>query len=268
LGRDINTVDGHLRALDFLCGVLAVGTLIKFFRYNLDTTRYFPNSFFDFQSALTFAREEGLSLLLLGCVLAIYYISRKSVTFELEVARKMFMPSRMPREWSDVQGGREAVKLVMIFMASYVAIAFFIDWIAVVSAGFIAIFIVNAINMRMQRRTLRKYFSMPSLMPLPAYEHHEFIIRRREVAEKYIFETPHLLKEYCALSGCCLSFVLALAGFATDTKAVLVLAQVILLVTLIGNELTVFLWRRSRNRRLNAIDDDEAVADGRRGGPE
>jgi hypothetical protein len=265
-GIQLGTVEGRLKAFDRFCDLLTIGALIKIFNWNLNVSAYFSTGIFDTRNYLNFIRDHALTLALLAAVLAVYDLSRRCVKTELTIVRQLFSPSRMPHNWTYVVGSREIAALILIYLATYLTIAWFVDDIRIVAGLFFVIFVVNHRNMSLSQATLRKYLAEPALVPAASDEHREFILRRREVADDYIFKKPHLIKERFAAAGSAVACVMALVGYAFSHNYLVVMATILMIITLALNELIVFRWRQVRKRKLNAIDQDQATSDRERTG--
>jgi hypothetical protein len=265
-GNKLSTVEGRLKTFDYLCDFIAVGALFKIFRYNLNVAEYFSNGLFDPQSYMRFASDHGLTTALLAAVLGVYYLSRRCVKTELTIVRQLFSPSRLPQNWTYVVGGGEIAKLILGYMFTYLTIAWFIDDVRIVAAAFVIIFCINYRNMKLTRATLSSYLVQSSLEPAASDEHREFILRRRDVARDYIFGKWHLEKESAGAMGSGVALLLAIAGYAFHMDGFVVAATIVMILTLVINEVIVYRWRVIRGQKLAAIEQDQIVSDRMRTG--
>ena len=213
----------------------------------MEVGEYFSNGPLEVSSYVHFLYDHGLTTALLAAVLAVYWLSRRCVKTELMIVRQLFSSTRLPQNWTYIVGSNEIIKLILVYIATYFAIAWFIDDVRVVSAAFIAIFLINYRNMKLTQATMRKYLSEPALEPREEDEHRDFIMLRREAAEDYIFNKPHLNKEIAGAAGSTVSLVLGLIGYAFDRNYLVIAATLIMILTLVCNEVIVFCWRVVRN---------------------
>jgi hypothetical protein len=143
---DTKTVEGRLKLYDKICGVVTVGVLWGIFKYRFGWSDYFKQGILDFDSWLGFLQDHGPALLLLLVVMGVYFLSRRCVKTEMAIARALFAPSRLPKDWEKVTGNRQIVLMVTIYMAAYLGISWFVNDVRVVAGGFAVIYVISYFN--------------------------------------------------------------------------------------------------------------------------
>lgn len=86
---------------------------------------------------------------------------------------------------------------------------------------------------------------------------YDLISKRREVIRDYLYKKPHLWKEAARAVGCAVAFAIAMSGSRS-------VSYLVLMATLIVNEIVTWNWRAERDRALlPLLGEDEAVERGR-----
>jgi hypothetical protein len=258
LSNALGTPENQLAFLDTACNLLTSLTLLKIFVLNYRLADYFGQGVFSRESWGRYLTDHGGSTVVLLTIIVLYYLSRRSAKTELAVARQLFSPSRMP---SELIGTRLIWAMVSLFTAGFLSAAWWAHDTRVVSACIAAIYSMNFGNHILSRTNLRKYFAQPQLKPPRTDEHYEFIMRRRRVAQHYLFGHRHVLKEAVVVTGSICSLVLSSLGPGQSASVLVVAAQAILVVVLVGNEILTFKWRSARNTKLKFISDDQNLSD-------
>ena len=255
-----NELEGYLKFLDYLCGVVTHGFYVKL---------------------VLSGWEKGgniLSLVLIVLIGVTYYFSRLSVKQELEIGRSLFPPDpdRIPKELQLTDRLTFTIRVVS-FLVLYVSLG----WVAgdILAASFFMFIIAcndfytrKQINVRMKR-----YFAAAKYAPYPNERGRKAILERRAVARWFLFRLPHLQKETGRIAGCAAAFSVATYGYfkaandpnfcgyafeffhgaiygsSYDGGRPNVIAYGILIATLGINEIITLAWRIERDRRLNRL---------------
>jgi hypothetical protein len=206
--------------------------------------------------------ERGLSGLPLGLLLVIgskYFLSRVSVKQELEIGKTLYPPGNVPDilvPTSRLQITGRVIGFLILYgflgaVSNYILLASLI--LAVIACGDILTrFDISS--------KILKTFSDEAYMPDRGSPGYSKIMERRDVARWYLdqrtsptYLTPTNIKEVSCALGCIIAFSLAAYGFLTNENFD-VEAYVVLIATLVLNEVITLWWRVERFRRLLAID--------------
>lgn len=225
--------EGYLKFLDYLCGRLIV---IWFFG-----------------NFLLLKWREGwnlMPLILIVIIGPIYFLSRHSVKEELKINKSLFPQDLVPDELQ--LKDRITITLqVTLFMGLYMALAYLAQNIQIVSLFMLVIACIDFNTRRQINKKMRQYFSDDRYAPSQADRRvYEAIQHRRIVISWFLFELPHLLKEALRAAGCAIAFGVAAYGYFNNIERLNYFAYIILIGTLILNEIVTLRWRIDRDRRL------------------
>lgn len=231
--KDPKTSEGYLQLLDYLCGrIIAIGFFIGY---------------------LLLRWQEGwnlMSLFLIIVIGIIYFLSRLSVTQELEIVKSLFPQGLIPNELQ-LKDRLTITLQVLLFMGLYIILAYFAQNIQIVSLSMFIIACIDFNTRRQINEKMRQYLSDDKYAPSHADRRvYEEIQRKRIVTNWFLFELPHLLKEALRATGCAIAFCIAIYGYFNNIEWLNYFSYIILIVTLILNEIVTLRWRFDRDRRL------------------
>jgi hypothetical protein len=258
---DTKTAEGRLKLYHRACGLVTVGALFAIFQYRFGWSDYFQTGVTNVDNWTRFLGDHGAATLLLLVIMGVYRQSRVCVKTEMSIFPKLFPLSPVPKNWEQLTGSGHIGAMILFYMVFYLGMAFFTNDVRIVSAGFATIYTISYFNQWLTRKNIEKLFTDPLLQPSKSDVHRDFILDRRKVAWDYLFGKPHLWKESAVIAGNVLSFIVALIGNMQSSNAMIAAAYVILIITLVGNEIVVWRWRVVRQRLLAAIDENQYVAD-------
>jgi hypothetical protein len=233
-GLDPRTDEGFLRFLDVLCGLLVA-------------TRFLN---------LVYAEGiDGADTLTIGLTVLVgakYYLSRMSVTQELEIGRTLYPaePDRMPRELQ-MNDRAEIARRVFSFMLLYLALLWTTQYILVASAFLAVIAVIDYGKRYWINAQVLETFKDRRYKPLPTDSNAAAIDARRKIVIKYL-NLPHLRKEAVNAIGSMLAFAIALYGYFAPAET-RVAASIILIATQTANEVVTQWWRVTRYYRLKEL---------------
>lgn len=176
----------------------------------------------------------------------VYSLSRRSANKELRIAEKVFPQGRLPEKWMFPTDLTEITLSVGIFFLSYVALAWFSDSILAAAPLMFVIASNDLKTLRLIKTRTEKYFGAREYFPLPEDKDYGLIIARREIIRKYYYSKPQEWKELGRIFGCVLAFSIAWRGRRST-------AYIVLMLTLIANEIITAVWRVQRDRALLAL---------------
>lgn len=221
----------------------------------------------------------------------VFYLSMLSVKQELDIVIKLFPPGLVPNELRFKD--RFSITLqTILFMALYFFLGYVVRYIGIASLSMTLIACNDYITRKKIADNFRKYFSDDKYAPLQSDSYYETIKESRKAIEWFLFELPQLPKEVGRVIGCAFAFSLAAYSFfrntnalmtslysvfATDdfhmiqaiTKIKLILlaylerlqgesfnsyAYIILISTLVLNEIITARWRLKRKDRLKRAE--------------
>jgi hypothetical protein len=240
--EDPTTAEGYLKFLNRLSDVA------------ITTTYFFKLFFSNLERGLS-----GLPLWLLLVIASKYFLSRVSVKQELEIGKTLYPPGNVP----DIlfpKSRREITFRVIGFLVLYAVLGAVSNYILIASF----ILVVIACNDARTRSDISSKilgtFSEKAYMPNSNSPGYSKMMARRNVARWYLGEreqptylTLTNVKEVFCAFGCIVAFGFAVFGCLTKENFD-VEAYVILIATLVLNEVITVWWRIERFRRLLEID--------------
>jgi hypothetical protein len=144
--------------------------------------------------------------------------------------------------------------LVLGFLALYAALATLVDHIWLVAPLMFVIACIDFNTQLLIRRGIKRHFADSNYAPAPGDKDYEAINRRRSEAWRYVFGLPHLWKETGRALGCGTSAALAITGHFQGDRRLTAAAYIVLIATLMLNEIITVRWRLERRARLNDIN--------------
>lgn len=250
----------YVRVADVL---VTIGMFVFIIRYKLDVGSYFP-SVWDvptLKSWRSFLPDKGIAALFSLTTVYTFLTWRFHARKELDIGTQLFSRSRIPQEWTRIEGHRLVPPLIIAFYLLFLILAYSVDDMKIFAPTMAAIYMIALTSQWLRMRNLKRYFADPNFLPPATDDHREFIMRRREVAENYLFGGAHVIKE-AAIVCCCIGA--AFAAYAGDLFGIQVwygLPNVILISTILVFEAITFAWRRDRDKRLDEIDIAQEYAD-------
>jgi hypothetical protein len=251
-GNDISTTEGLFKFLSEISRVVAIWTYIGVMGQII--YRYWNGKIFDLGG---FFSEGFLQCVLVGVVGLTYWLGQLSVKQEIGIAKAIFPPGRIPRDWGTPRDRRMIVALVISFCILYLVIAYISQYILLVS-GLMTILAANDYHTRYKiNQGIDSYFNDDRYSPKSDEEDFGVIKARRVEVRRFLFKRPHLLKEILRTVGCGVSFIVAGCAYIYEKEWLEIAAYLLLIFTLFLNELVTVRWRLIRDSRLRAIDERE-----------
>jgi hypothetical protein len=257
VNQRVGTSEEYLKFLDYLCKNVNIFFFITIFGW-------------------AWSRRGRISLILIALVGVVYHLSRLSVWQELEIAKTIFPPDRIPNKLK--LKDRTAITLeVTLYMLMYLVLAWVAHCIIVASFCMLVIACIDLNTRRLINKHVREDFDNPDYAPSQNERGYQVMMARRADVEWYLFDLPYLWKEGGRIAGCGVSFWIAnyayftnahdatfatyfidafycaTRGYSYGGDKLAVLAYVILIATLIGNELITHSWRKNRDRKLKRL---------------
>ncbi len=255
--------------------IINLGFFSIIFSSKLSVSEYFGFSDFSLEKLFLasfwaniapFVLDKWPDLLFFGCVFLWFWVFRKSVKNEIEILNSLFSRESGEPDWGIASGKFRVAILSVGIIACFFLLTWFID--DVQNFCLIALFlnIQDAIGNSLLRKNMLKYFSNSSFDPDPDLDQRaKFIMQRRHVALQYWVFRPQV--ERIGLMMVCFTTILILSRpdnpFGLDIPDDLL--RLILGIVILTNEITMQVWRRDRNAKLNIIDErEEAYSTARR----
>jgi hypothetical protein len=240
-----------------------MGMFVFIIRYKLDLMGYFP-SIWDvptLKSWRSFLPEKGSAAFFSIATVYIFLTWRFFARKELEIGTQLFSRSRMPQEWTTLEGHRFVTPLIVAFYLLFLLLTWAVDNMKIFAPTMAAIYLIAFSSQWLRMRNLKRYFADQRLLPPTTDEHHHFIMRGREVAKEYLFSGGHVAKEAAVVCSCLCASIAANAPDILGIQLWSALPHAILIVTILVNEAVTFAWRRDRDQKLASIDAEEAHSD-------
>jgi hypothetical protein len=183
-----------------------------------------------------------------------FRLSRRSVKVELAIGERLFSSGKLPNDWSGPKEPLGITLSVLYFFVLYMVLAWFADEILIVSAVLFFIGCIDWNTRRMIHKNIKSYFEDESLTPQPEDKAAKTIEARRNVVKLYLFGKPHLVKEAACAAGCGVGLFIALISQHYEIQFLKNLAYIIMIFTLLTNEIITWQWRSARDRNLLNIE--------------
>lgn len=255
--EDLATPSGMLKFWDAMGSeILEVGFFLTvawatWHRYGWQDNA--PRAIKDWIPHLLKAGPPCFLVLLFG---VIFLASRRSSKVELAISERLFPQGQAPAEWSAPKDPVWITLSVLCFFLLYMALAWFAYKIYLASFFMLLIACIDFNTRRLIHKSVRKYFADPKYAPCEDARDRDVILKWRGVVEQYLFSLPHLWKEAGRVAGCFTAFALAVPGYLYRADWMIFLSYLVLIGTLITNEVISSRWRGKRDRRLMKIEDE------------
>jgi hypothetical protein len=221
------------------------------------------------------AHESIYALALISLVGAIYYLSRRSAWQEIAIGEAIFPADsgRIPDPFKFKD--RTGITLsVTTFMLLYLFLGYVAQCILVASFCMLLIACIDLNTRRLINNNIRVAFANPQYAPYAHDTDYATIMKKRGIVEWYLFELPHMWKEAGRIAGCAVAFAIANYAYFTTAHHMTFYtyfvdafscalfgtshgayqweryAYLVILGTLILNELVTYKWRTERDRQL------------------
>jgi hypothetical protein len=249
-GNNISNTEGLFKFLSEICRVVAIWTYVGV--TGQIAYRYWNGKIFDLGG---FFSEGFLQCVMVAMVGMTYWLGQLSVKQEIAIAKTIFPPGKIPRDWGTPQDRWATVGLVLGFCALYLVIAYVSQYILIVS-GLMTILAANDYHTRYKiNEGIDKYFDDDRYSPQPEEEDYAVILARRKEVCDFLFGRPHLTKEVLRTLGCACSFLMAGAAYLYQEPRLETGAYIVLIATLLINEVITVRWRLVRDSRLREVDE-------------
>ena len=190
----------------------------------------------------------------------VYFLSRRSVKQELQIADGVFPPGRAPDKWGSSREPIVIIGSVMFYLALYITLAFLAYDARIVSGVMAVIAVIDFNTRRLIQKHAKQYFGDTGDGGEPEYalrsdeRDGDLILERRKTLAQFLFRHPHLGKEAGRIAGCATAFGLAMAGHFYRAEPFTSFAYLVLIGTLIINEWLTQCWRRRRDETWEEIN--------------
>lgn len=227
--------EGYLRFLNYGCG------------FALGAVYFFKSGWSSLKSG-----EISMSAVLLVVLGIVYYLSLLSVKQELDITKLVFPTDRVPNEFNLKDRVKITIK-VILFTGLYILLGLYAHNILITS---FCMFVVACIDWNTRKEInerMLRYFSDTNYSPQENDPAYKSIMEYRYLINWYLYQLPHLWKEKIRIAGCAVSFLVAIYGYFNHSKWLNNSAYLILIGTLILNEIVTNKWRWNRHNRLKKV---------------
>ena len=200
-----------------------------------------------------FIGADGIQLLLIGTFGLVYFLSRQNARKELAIATTLFPRDRIPDDWS--AKGRLGVGLwVVMFMGLYWALATYVDNVRVVTLIMSVVACSDWRGRYLIDKNMKRYFAEEKYAPRPSDSDRKRIEERRRIVSDYLSKLPHMWKEGGRAAGCGIAFAVAMYVHAKSPAGRAPIAYIVLIGTLLLNEVITVRWRLDRDSQLERVE--------------
>lgn len=193
-----------------------------------------------------------LANLLLLVIAVRFYESRRSVRQELKISIDLYPEGRIPDNMA--QGSHLSIILqITIFVVAYIILGLSTGNILLSSFLMLLISCFDYRTRMIITDHVIKTFSDPAHFPDEPEKNYHRIMKSRDIARWYLTELPTRAKEGLCIVGCSFSAILSIYSYGKNTSAH-VAAYLVLILTLIVNEIVAHRWRKLRFHRLRSLE--------------
>jgi hypothetical protein len=257
--QDFETTEGYLKFLDYIASWVGPGVLFAAFTAKVQISTYPQGGILHLGNWISFIVNTFLPCLLILLFAIIYLLSRHSVRLELGIGPKLFPPGRVPTDWGGEHNRVIAFFSVIGFLILYVALTWFADNIRIASLLMLIIACNDWRTRYLIETGIQRYFSDEKYAPRASDKDYKIIEERRAVAREFLFNKPHLWKESGRVAGCAAAFAVSIVGYMSGSHRLIFAAYIILIATLIINEIITIRWRVTMYWDLKAVDDKNRI---------
>jgi hypothetical protein len=245
--QSTKTAEEYLKFLNFLSSFLAAGFFIHVI-WSRISSPYRSGKWLPFVFS-----NEGPALVLIFLFAIIYFSSRHSAKNELKIVPTLFPRGDIPDEWQPKE--RAFVTLTVFgFLALYIALVLFVDYITIVAFCMLAISCIDYRTRYLINGRMGQYLSAERYAPRIGENDYDIIQRRRTAVKCFLFDKPHLRKEAGRITGCGVALGIAVFSCAYSVEWLRILAYVVLIGTLITNEIVTHRWRFALKHQLEKAE--------------
>jgi hypothetical protein len=235
------TSESYLRFISYMCGGL-LGA-IYFFKMAWSSWKIGTIS---------------MPVVLIGVLGIVYYLSMLSVKQELAIVQLVFPSDRIPDEFKLEDFFKITVQ-VTVFTTFYILLGVFAQRVMIASFFMLVIACIDWNTRRQINARIREYFSDAKYSPCETESNYGSIMASRSVISWFLFQLPHLRKEAARIAGCAVALGVAICAHLNHSSSWNRSAYVILIGTLVLNEIITVRWRWNRHKRLRIEIANPAV---------
>jgi hypothetical protein len=241
-----DTTERFFKSLEYIAGYLGFSFFWAVFVVRLQKSTALDGGILRLENWINYISETALPCLLILMFGIILAMGRQSIRLELKYGPKLFPAGREPKDWGGPKDRVIVILSVLGFLVAFVLLTWFAENIRVASFIMLIIACNDWRTRYLIQKGIKKYWK---IMPEPDEKDYDIVRARRKVAKVFLFEQPHLWKETARIVGCLLAFGIAVSGTFSDTTA-----YVVLLTTLVLNELLSLHWRMAMFFQMRDID--------------
>lgn len=187
--------------------------------------------------------QAALPCALVVIIGLVFTLSRRNAKKELFIAQKLFPGEHVPDHWIGPRDLASITISVILFFTLYGVLAWLSENIVIVSSLMLMTACIDFNTIRVINARADTYLKDPEYAPRPEDKDYNLICERRDVIRNYLYKKPHLWKEAARAAGFTVAFGIAISGARS-------LSYVVLMATLILNELVIWKWHAERDRAL------------------
>lgn len=217
-----------------------------------------------FRQVIVFLQDMGLIAALALFTFGWYFLYKRAVRNEIEIATRLFSQFNAPKDWEKFTG-REWIPILSVgITVAFFVLAWFIDRIEIYCLVLILLNIFDVRGNSVVRQNIAGHIADPLYIPIDSDLNKPFIMRRRAVAEDYWIKRPHIERIGTMMIVEMIAFMARFSEPIIGYSVPIAVPYVIVMAAIAMNEHTMIKWRRVRDRQLDAIDEDQARAEHQR----
>jgi hypothetical protein len=249
VGKRGNSVEENLRwNKNTAQSVGTVGLFLTAAGYRLDLKRALPEGF-SIDAMLTPDFWKALLAIVAG---------------QPALVALMYSDDNLPNDWEKTHGRRRIQAIALAVPLTFYALVLAAHNLPVFCVILLLMNVVDAHANNILRRNLARHFSDPRYAPPPTDWRAPFILRRRAAAADYWINRPQVERIGAMMMGTAVVIALTALSGQGGYRVPDWVPVAIIIAIIVANEVTMDIWRTRRDRRLDAIQDDEDAFEGQR----
>jgi hypothetical protein len=241
-----DTTERFFKSLEYIAGYLGFGFFWTVFVLRLQKSTALEGGILRLENWINYISETALPCLLILMFGIILAMGRQSIRLELKYGPKLFPAGREPKNWGGPKDRVVVILSVLGFLVAFVMLTWFAENIRAASFIMLVLACNDWRTRYLIQMGIKEYWN---IMPEPEDKDYEIVRARRKVAKVFLYKQPHLWKETAKIAGCLLAFIIGMSGVFSDTTA-----YIVLLTTLVLNEVLTLRWRMAMFFQMREID--------------
>jgi len=262
--RPKTSVEDNLKFyMGFSENLIALGFFGFIFNWKLEIAIYFGSGGFDatrvidksFWEALPhFLSDKWGEVIFALFIMVWFFLYRTAVKSEMQILVSLYSRINPPHDWEKTIGARMIPLLSIGLTIAFLGLAMTMDALPLFCLIMLALSAQDAMGNNILRKNIVRHFLKPEFDPHNTDLLGPFIKERRAVALEYWVWKPQIERVSLMMMGTIIAFLAATAQPVFEISVWSYLPHTIIILVILGNEITMSNWRVERDRALEDID--------------